>query len=528
MRFNLAFLMISSIYSLFGGVNVSKDDPPNIFFFFADDWGAYASIYDSFKPNQTFKTPAIDQFARDGVYFNNAHVNAPSCTPCRSSLLSGQYFYRTGKGAILQGAEWDASIPTYPLLLRDAGYHIGYTYKVWSPGTPQDAPYGGKEYEYAKAGRRFSSFSQHVTAMAAEGKPIAQAKAELYDEVIQNFRDFMDARQDNKPFCYWFGPTNTHRKWIKGSGKDLWGLDPENLKGKMPAFLPDVHEVREDFSDYLGEVLALDGMLEIFLKELEEIGERENTIFVISGDHGIPGMPRGKCNLYPLGTKVPLIFQWPGHIPAGRSVDDFINLIDLAPTFLEFAGQPIPKQMNGKSMVSLLESNKEGTIEPARDHVIVGRERHVAKAREGNLPYPQRAIITRDFLYIINFAPDREPMGTPILPNAPEPSYEDLEKNTFLAYGDLDASPTKAWMIKNRREKEWEMQWVLGFEKRPNEELYDLQKDPDYLVNVATVEEYTSVKEKLHDRLMNTLKSTGDPRVIGDGLTFESPPFVVE
>ena len=116
-------------------VFAANDKRPNIFFFFADDWGRYTSSYSSFAPNETIHTPALDKFANEGVQFSHAHVNSPSCTPCRSSLLSGQYFYRTEMGAILQGATWDSNIPSYPLLLEEAGYHIGFTYKVWSPGS---------------------------------------------------------------------------------------------------------------------------------------------------------------------------------------------------------------------------------------------------------------------------------------------------------------------------------------------------------------------------------------------------------
>jgi len=122
---------------------------PNILFAFADDWGRYASAYAKLEPggiSDLVNTPHFDKVAANGVLFKNAFVNAPSCTPCRSSLLSGQYFWRTGLGAILQGAIWDDSIPSYPLILKDNGYHIGHTYKVWSPGTPVDAPYGGKEF----------------------------------------------------------------------------------------------------------------------------------------------------------------------------------------------------------------------------------------------------------------------------------------------------------------------------------------------------------------------------------------------
>ena len=115
--------------------------------------------------------------------YRNAHVNAPSCTPCRSALLSGQYFWRTGRGAILQGAVWDSSIPSYPLLLKEAGYHIGKTFKVWSPGTPADAPYGGQQYAYEQAGRRFNQFSQTATALVADGMSVEAAKQVLYDDL---------------------------------------------------------------------------------------------------------------------------------------------------------------------------------------------------------------------------------------------------------------------------------------------------------------------------------------------------------
>ena len=207
---------------------------PNILFAFADDLGKYASCYADQPGNgvwqQMLSTPAIDRIADEGVLFNNAHVNAPSCTPCRSSILSGQYFYRTNLGAILQGAIWDDSIPTYPLLLEKAGYHIGFTYKVWSPGTPKDAGYGGERTKFEPAGTRFRQFSQNVYKMHEAGKSFDEAKQELFDEVHANFQAFLDAREEGKPFAYWFGPTNTHRKWIAGSGKELWNMNPDRLE----------------------------------------------------------------------------------------------------------------------------------------------------------------------------------------------------------------------------------------------------------------------------------------------------------
>jgi len=505
----------------------STQKRPNIFFFFADDWGRYASIYDQSAPNEAFKTPVFDKFAQEGVRFNNAHVTAPSCTPCRSSLLSGQYFYRTGRGAILQGAEWDSAIPSYPLLLEEAGYHIGFTYKVWSPGKPADAPYGARRCQYQSAGRAFNNFSQQATEMVAKGKSREEAKTALCDEGMANFESFLAARKPDQPFCYWFGPTNTHRKWVKGSGKDLWGLNPDDLKGKLPAFLPDVPEVREDLCDYFGEVLALDRMFGLFLDKLDALGERDNTLVVVSGDHGAPGFPRGKCNLYDFGTGVSLFAQWPGKAPGGRVVEDFVNLMDLAPTFLESGGVEIPEVMTGRSIMPLLLSENSGQIDPARDHVITGRERHVGKAREENLPYPQRAIRTADYLYIRNFRPERWPMGSPNGLEDPSMviSYDTLENDTFAAFADMDASPTKAWMVHHRNDPEWQAVFSLGFGKYPDEELYDLKQDPDCMNNVATAPAYEGVLTRLSSSLMKTLTETGDPRVLGDGSTFDQPPF---
>lgn len=518
-------VLLLAVCGLFCVAEARADERPNIFFFFADDWGRYASVYDQFGPNSAFETPNFDKFAAEGVRFNNAHVTAPSCTPCRSSLLSGQYFYRTNRGAILQGAEWDLNIPSYPLLLEDAGYHIGYTYKVWSPGTPRDAPYGGSAKSYVVPGPNFCGFSQVATGMVKNGKTPDEAKEAIFETSMACFEKFLADREEGEPFCYWYGPTNTHRKWTQGSGKALWGLEPDDLKGNMPAFLPDVHEVREDMADYMGEVLALDVMLGRFIEKLDAMGELDNTLIVVSGDHGIPGFPRAKCNLYDIGTQVSLFARWGDKVEGGRVVDDFVNLMDLAPTFLEAAGETPPKCMTGRSIMPLLLSEKSGQIDPTRDHVITGRERHVQRAREDNLPYPQRAIRTKDFLYIRNFRPDRWPMGTPKLPEEGQLPYDKLVNDTFISYPDLDASPTKAWMIYHRNDPEYRLHYELGFGKRPGEELYDLRTDIDQMTNVADDPAYADVKADLSKRLMDTLVETGDPRVTGDGMKFERSPF---
>lgn len=511
------------------GFSADQTQRPNILFAFADDWGRHASIYAGLDGEGTLqdvvRTPNFDRIAREGVLFRSAFVSAPSCTPCRSALLSGQHFWRTGRGAILQGAVWDDQLPAYPLMLRQAGYHIGETYKVWSPGKPNDAPYGGGKYAYQKAGGAFNQFSQYVTKRAAAGVEVEVAKHELYNQVLGNFDAFIADREEGQPFCYWFGPTNVHRRWVRGSGKALWGIEPDSLAGKLPKFLPDVPVVREDLADYFGEVAAFDAALGVLLERLESLGELDNTLIVVSGDHGAPGFPHGKCNLYDFGASVPLAIRW-GGAPAGRVVDDLISLTDLAPTFLEVGGVAIPEQMTGRSLLELLRSDKSGQVEAERTAVFIGRERHVENARAGFEPYPQRAIRTHDFLLIKNFRPDRWPLGDPYrLDSEQPPSERELTEVTRVTLPDEDAGPTKAWLVGQRNNPKWKahFEWVYG--KRPGLELYDLQRDPEQTNNVAADPAFASVLAELEENLMDELTRTHDPRVVDEGSYFETPPL---
>ncbi|MEI8043837.1 MAG: sulfatase [Verrucomicrobiota bacterium] len=530
MRKRLANLFIGILACVHASRAADAEPRWNILFIFADDWGRYASCYKGLdgRPtlNDVVKTPSVDRVAREGVLFRNAFVNAPSCTPCRSSLLSGRYFFNCNRGAILSGAVWDDSIPTFPLLLRDAGYAIGKSYKVWSPGTPADAPFGGQKYAFERQGDLPRHFSTHAVPMVRDGLSVAEAREKILDQVRGNFEDFLASRKPGQPWHYFFGPTTTHRKWVKGSGKLLWGIEPDSLKGKLPKFLPDVPEVREDVADYLGECQAVDAYVGVLLKRLEATGEADRTLVVLSGDHGMPGVPSGKCNLYDMGVSIPLVMRVPGG-KGGRIVDDFVRLPDLAPTFMEIGGVRPPEGLYGRSLLPLLKSNKSGQIDITRDWVITGRERHVGNAREGNLPYPMRALRTPEFVYIRNFAPDRWPMGSPKGVTATAtPDFAMLQDNTAITFADMDASPTKAWLVTHRNEPEWKWHYEFAFGKRPGEELYDVRNDPDQVKNLAGDPAYAKQKQELARRLMNMLAAAKDPRVVEQPPRFEQPPFV--
>jgi hypothetical protein len=207
-------------------------------------------------------------------------------------------------------------------------------------------------------------------------------------------------------------------------------------------------------------------------------------------------------------------------------VSDFVNLRELAPTFLKAGQTAIPSGMSERDLMPLFLAEGSGQVDEKRDSVVVGRERHVAAAREGSLPYPQRAIRTKDFLYIRNFEPDRWPMGSPgQVTETVTPDLDLLENNTLAAFGDLDASPTKAWVIEHRNEPENRIYYDYAFAKRPEEELFDLRTDPDYMTNVADDPDYAAIKMNLSRDLMGTLVTENDPRVIEDPIRFEHPPY---
>ena len=145
---------------------------------------------------------------------------------------------------------------------------------------------------------------------------------------------------------------------------------------RLDPHFPDCKEVRSDVADYYFEVERFDHDVGVLLDKLAELRELDNTLVVVTSDHGMP-FPRGKTNLYDCGVHVPLAVRWPPRVPAGRTVTDLVSLTDLAPTFLAAAGLTIPRQMTGRSLIPVLASDLSGRVDQERDHVLVGRERHV-------------------------------------------------------------------------------------------------------------------------------------------------------
>ena len=456
---------------------------PNILFAIADDWSwPFASI----AGDRSVRTPAFDRIAREGVLFPHAYTVAPTCTASRGAVLTGQWFARLQQGANLWSS-LPAKFDVYPDLLEASGYLVGYTGKGWGPGNFEA---GGRKRN--PAGPEYSE---------RKAKPPASGMSA--NDYAANFSDFLRKRNGGQPFCFWYGGIEPHRVYEAGSGlrsgKQLGDV-------RVPRCLPDAPEVRSDLLDYALEIDWFDTHLGRMLQTLEQAGELEDTVIAVTGDNGLP-FPRCKANLYGCGTNVPLAVRWGKAVPKGRTVEDFVSLSDLAPTFLEAAGLKPTAGMTGRSLLDMLRSGKSGFVDRRRSQVFTGRERHTQAQPDGGGGYPSRALRTRDFLYVRNYHPERRPAG-----------YDTGKADAFR---DIDAGPAKTYMLANRSAAPVANLFELAVGKRPAEELYDLRSDPGELRNVAGEAAFREVKKKMAADLQKQLKDWADPRALDTGDEFD-------
>lgn len=439
---------------------------PNVVLAIADDWSfPHAGIYG----DPTVRTPNVDRLAREGARFTHAFVASPSCTPSRAALLTGQAVHRLEEGGNLHGF-LPKRFAVYPDVLEQAGYVVGYAGKGWGPGRFEPG-----DRTRNPAGPQFKSFD-----------------------------DFMERREKGRPFSFWFGTSDPHRPYEPGSGAQS-GLQAASVR--VPGFLPDTLEVRNDLLDYYFEVQRFDRDLGRIIDALERAGELDNTIVIVTSDNGMP-FPRAKANVHDAGARVPLVIRWPGVAKPGTVIDALVSLTDLAPTVLEGAGATALPAATGRSLLPLL----RGEAQAGRDRVFIERERH-ANVRRGDLSYPSRAIRTKDYLYIRNFRPDRWPAGDPQLYVSVGP------------FGDIDGGPSKSLLLDRQADRAIAPFFQLATAKRPAEELYDLRRDPEQVKNVAGQSAHRAAQRRLRADLDRWLRETGDPRVTGDDDRWDRFPY---
>lgn len=478
-----------------------KGSRPNILIAISDDQsfphcGAYGSEW--------LETPAFDKIAAEGILFMNCIAPSPGCAPSRSSLLLGRYPWQNEQAGQHQ-EEYPLKFVTFPDVLERSGYHIGFTGKGCGP------------FNWQKSGRTRNPVGPAYSDIryrddSPDGPPASGINRINYAE---NFKAFYQEKDSGQPFFFWYGATEPHRVYEQNSGIRL---GKEMADAVVPGFLPEVDTIRGDLLDYAVEIEWFDIHLQRILEYLEEKGELENTLVIVTSDNGMP-FPRAKANAYEYGIHLPLAIAWPSRIDPGRIVEDPVSFVDFAPTILELAGRDLEKgmlPMSGNSLLNVLASSNSGEIDGNRTAVFSSRERH-SSSRWKNLGYPQRAIRTAEFLYILNMRPERWPAGAPVRLD------ENGNAEPGVAYHDIDGSPSLQYLFDHRTDGEILPLLDAATAIRPAVELYDIRKDPYCLVNLAEDGQYQGIRKDLHGQLEAYLVETEDPRLVGeDPEIFES------
>jgi arylsulfatase A-like enzyme len=455
---------------------------PNILFALADDWGLHAGAYGT----KWVRTPAFDRVAREGLLFSQAYTPTAKCAPSRASILTGRNPWQL-KAAVNHMCHFPMEFKTCFEALGEKGWFTGHTLKGWSPGRAVDA-----------AGKH-----RQMTGPAFNARKAAPPASGISDnDYAGNFEDFLDAAPADAPWCFWYGSIEPHREYEFGSGVIKGGKKLTDID-RVPGYWPDNDTVRNDLLDYAFEIEHFDRHLGRMLEMLERRGLLENTLVVVTSDNGMP-FPRVKGNTYGFANHLPLAIMWKGGIlKPGRTIDDFISFIDFAPTFIDLAGLKWQETgmaaPEGRSLTDIFRSERSGRIDPARDHVLIGRERNDI-GRPHDAGYPTRGIIREGWLYLRNFEPDRWPACNP-----------------ETGYLDCDAGATKTFLLDARRRQGADPHWSLCFGLRPGEELYNLREDPDCLRNLAQAADAAAKRESLAAGMLKSLKEQGDPRVLGEG-----------
>lgn len=464
--------------SLAAGLSASAQSPgrrPNFLFVIADDWGHdHAGAYGCKWVN----TPAFDRVAREGILFRNCFTSNPKCSPSRATMLTGRNSWQL-KEAVNHFSIFPKDYPVYPDLLRDAGYFIGHTGKGWGPGD-----FKSTGWKHNPAGPEF--FGATLTP------PYSGISNQDY---AGNFERFLKERPAGQPFYFWLGGHEPHRVYEQGSGERA-GRKPNTVD--VPGYLPETRAVRSDMLDYALEVEWFDRHLGLALGLLEKAGELDNTVVVVTSDHGMP-FPRVKGQIYEDGFHLPLAVRWGKGAKGGRVVEDFINARDFAPTFLDLAGVTPPRTMTGRSFTDVLRSDRSGVIDSSRVVMLVGKERHDL-GRPNDWGYPVRAIRTRDYLYVHNYHPERWPAGDP-----------------ETGYRNVDDGPSKTFVLSGFDEF-----YRMSFGKRPAEELYHIASDPQCLKNLMADPKHSGAAKDLRQKMEHMLREEGDGRVLGQTEFFDT------
>lgn len=361
----------------------SLSSRPNILYIHSHDTGRYHQAYGHAIP-----TPNLQRLAEEGALFRKAFCAAPTCSPSRAALLTGQAAHSSGMLGLQHRG----------FGLYDKGQHLANTLKRAG-------------YHTALAGVQHVAKGNEVQALGYEW--VRQSSGDTpFEEAA---RDFL-LSGPTQPFFLDVGFNETHREGRGFSRTSSPGDgDADSRYCLPPAPLPDTPETRRDMADYKTTAARLDRKVGVVLDALERAGLAENTLIISTTDHGI-AFPLMKCNLTDHGIGVSLIVRGPGGFGGGKVIDGLVSQIDLYPTICELIGIERPAWLQGRSLLPLV----RGEAQEVNEAVFAGVTFHAAVE-------PKRAARTQRYKYIRNYDQRRRP----VLPNCDD----SISKEVLLANG---------------------------------------------------------------------------------------------
>lgn len=464
----------------------ANNPPPNILFAVADDWGLHAGAYGT----RWVSTPNFDRVAREGLLFASAYTPNAKCAPSRACILTGRNSWQL-KEAANHICYFPPEFKGWGEVLAEHQWFVGHTMKGWGPGVA----------------KRADGTPRQLTGRPFNAKKLQQPTKEISsNDYAGNFADFLDQAPSGQPWCFWYGAIEPHRGYEFGSGVAKGGKKLSDVD-HVPSCWPDNEIVRHDMLDYAYEVEHFDQHLGRMLAELERRGQLDNTLVIVTSDHGMP-FPRSKGNALELANHVPLAMMWKRGITSpGRKIESPVSFIDLAPTLIETARLTWKEtgmaESPGHSLSEFFSPADAAKPHSRREFTLLGKER-TDVGRPHDWGYPTRCILQDGWLYVRNFEPSRWPGGNP-----------------ETGYLDCDAGATKSFILEAHRKDPTYPYWALCFGLRPGEELYDLRQDPDCVRNLAADPAAAAKRESLAQRMIAELTTQADPRMLGKGSDFD-------
>jgi len=405
-------------------------------------------------------TPELDRLSKDSVIFTNAFVPTAICYPSRASMMTGLYPVQHGCVANVGIREGTDNLV---VLFQQAGYYTGLA---------------GKDHISPRSAYPWDDVIMEVEKGKVRRHPQRYGTAT---------RQLMSKAHDaGKPFFLTVNISDPHRPLIGDEGENAPPA-PRRYTPKevpVPEFLPDIPEIRQDIANYYSSVHRADACVGAILAAVRESGSEESTLVVFLSDHGM-SFPFAKHDTYPASLRVPFLMRWPGVLPSEHSEPRMISSLDIAPTLLRAAGMEVPPSITGLDLVSLVQDPHQ----PGRDAVFGSYHFHSLKTDSGRIlePYPQRAILTEQGLYIVNL-------------------WSDGQTSLAPAQGRRRTSTSLATSTDQKAKARWHF-----YLTRTPEEFYDLTKDPWALENRILDPTYTDQVVMLRQRLLDHLEEVQDP-----------------